>query len=486
VKAGWRAARWRRTEWRRTRWRRTRWRRTRWQAARWRSAGWRAGRWHAARWHAARWHAVLAGAAATFAAAAAVATSAPAAAEPATTLSYPAWASATGYDGLAFDACSAPSLAAMRAWRRSPYHAIGVYVGGQNRTCAQPALTRRWVGAVSLLGWRLIPIFKGRQPPCGGKAGDLKIFPAVAASEGTWAADNAWAQVMALGMIRGSAIYYDMEAYATGDAPCRDAVLRFLSAWTSELHRLGYVSGVYENLRLGAPDLAGVYDSPAYARPDALWIARYDQDRALTGWAGIGDGRWAVHQRAKQFSADLSEAHGGVTLNIDADHLDAPVATIAFRYRVTSGRPVAARSGPGRSYPAVRTYRAGVTVVCQAPGSSVGTTTVWDKLTDGSYVTDARVDTPSGTGYSAPATRCRYPYQVTAGHGANQRGGPSVSAPLTGQLPGGSLAWVVCQRTGTPVGGTRIWYQTSHRRWVAGNYAATPGPAGFGQPAPRC
>jgi Domain of unknown function (DUF1906) len=416
----------------------------------------------------------------------AVAAGGPAAAEPATAVSYPAWASATGYDGLAFDACTAPSLAAMRAWGGSPYHAIGVYIGGQNRTCAQPALTRHWVGAVSVLGWRLIPIFKGRQPPCGGKATDLKIFPAVAASEGTWAADNAWAQIMALGMIRGSAIYYDMEAYATGDAPCRDAVLSFLSAWTSELHRLGYVSGVYENLRLGARDLAGAYDSASYARPDALWIARYDQHRALTGWAGIAGGRWAVHQRAKQFSADFTETHGGVTLTIDADNLDAPVATTAFGYRVTGGRAAVARSGPGRSYPAVKAYPAGagVAVVCQAPGSGAGA--VWDKLTDGSYVTDVRVDTPSGTGYSAPVTRCRYPYQVTAGHGASQRGGPSVSAPLTGQLPGGSLAWVVCQRAGTRVGSTRIWYQTSHRHWVSGHYAATSGPAGGDTPAPRC
>jgi len=408
----------------------------------------------------------------------------PAAGEPATTVSYPAWASATGYDGLAFDACTAPPLAAMRAWRRSPYHAIGIYVGGQNRTCAQPALTRRWVGAVSVLGWRLIPIFKGRQPSCGGKATDLKIFPAVAESEGTWAADSASARVMALGMIRGSAIYYDMEAYATGDGPCRSAVLGFLSAWTSELHRLGYVSGVYENLRLGARDLVGVYDSASYARPDAVWIARYDGDQALAGWGGIPDGRWAVHQRAKQFSADFSETHGRVRLNIDADNLDAPVATTAFGYQVTSGRPVVARSGPGPSYRAVKTYPAGagLTVVCQAPGAGA----VWDKLTDGSYVTDARVDTPPDTGYSAPVTRCRYPYQVTAGDGASQRGGPSVSAPLTGQLPGGSLAWVVCQRAGTRVGGTRMWYQTSRRHWVSGSYAATPGPAGLGQPAPRC
>jgi hypothetical protein len=135
----------------------------------------------------------------------------------------------------------------------------------------------------------------------------------------------------------------------------------------------------------------------------------------------------------------------------------------------------------------VKTYPAGagVTVVCQAPGSGDGPT-VWDKLTNGSYVADARVGTPSGTGHSAPVTRCRYPYQVTAARGANQRDGPSVSAPLTGRLPGGSLAWVVCQRAGTRVGGTRIWYQISARHWVSGNYAAAPGPAGFRQPAPRC
>jgi hypothetical protein len=435
------------------------------------------------------WRAALAGAAAMAMAAGAVAGAGTAAAAPATTVSYPAWASATSYTGLAFDACTAPSIADMQAWTSSPYHAIGVYVGGQNRTCAQPELNSGWVGAVSVLGWRLIPIFKGRQPPCGGKPTDLKIVPAVAAAEGTWAAGSAANQALTLGLIEGSAIYYDMEAYTTGTASCTNAVLTFLSAWTSELHRRGYVAGVYENLNLGARDLAGVYNSASYARPDALWIARYDQDPALTGWAGIPGSMWAAHQRAKQFRADFSETHGGVTLSIDADNLDAPVATTAFGYQVTSGsNPATARSGPGGSYPAVATYPAGteVTVACQAPGSVFGATTVWDKLTDGSYVADARVGAPSGTGHGAPVTRCRYPYQVTAGRGANQRGGPSVSAPLTGRLPGGSLAWVVCQRAGTQVGRTRIWYQISPRHWVSGNYAAAPGTAGFGRPAPRC
>src|SRR6266571_6920719 len=295
----------------------------------------------------------------TVAVAAALTVAWPAMAEPATSVSYPAWASATMYTGQAFDACTAPPLATMQAWMASPFRAIGVYVGGQNRTCAQPELTPAWVRAVASLGWRLLPIYKGLQAPCGGKPADSKIIPSAAATEGISAADDASQQVKALGMFKGGAIYYDMENYTTTDSACRSAVLTFLSAWTRELHRLGYVSGVYENLNLGARDLANVYNSSAYARPDALWIARYDGNSSLTGWAGISDSMWAVHQRAKQYRANVSQTYGGVTINIDIDNVDAPVGTTAFGYTVTSADPLKARSGPGRSYPVVNEYPAG-------------------------------------------------------------------------------------------------------------------------------
>ena len=432
------------------------------------------------------WHTALAGTAALLVA---VAVAAPAVAGPATTVSYPAWASATGYTGLAFDTCATPSLATMQAWGTSPYRAIGVYVGGQNRTCAQPELTPGWVGAVSVLGWRLIPIFKGRQPPCGGKPTDLKIVPAVAAAEGTWAAGNASQQVLALGMTQGSAIYYDMEAYTPGDASCRTAVLTFLSAWTGQLHDLGYVAGVYENLNLGAQDLAGAYSSASYARPDALWIARYDQNPALTGWAGIPDSLWAAHQRAKQYSADFSGTYGGITMTIDADNLDAPVATTPFGYHVTSGsKPAAERTGPSQAYPAVKTYPPGaaVTVVCQTPGTTTGTTRVWDKLTDGNYITDFRVDTPSATGYSTPLIRCYYPYQVTPAAGANERAGPGPSYPLTGHLSGGALARAWCQQPGTTIGTTKVWDKLRDGSYVSDYYIATPSKTTYSKPIPRC
>ena len=91
----------------------------------------------------------------------------PAAAEPATTVVYPTSTSATRLTGYAFDACSAPPLATMQAWKAaSPYQGVGVYIGGVSRSCAQPNLTAAWVAAASLQGWRIIPIYVGHQAPC--------------------------------------------------------------------------------------------------------------------------------------------------------------------------------------------------------------------------------------------------------------------------------------------------------------------------------
>lgn len=430
--------------------------------------------------------AVLAVAAFTAPAWAVSATAGAATTGPATPVSYPAWASATMFTGQAFDTCTAPPLTTMQAWLASPFRAVGIYVGGQNRTCSQPELTSDWVRQVAGLGWRFIPIYKGLQAPCGGKPTDAKIDPSRAAAQGSQAADDASAQVKALGMFKGGAIYYDMEQYATGDTACRGTVLTFLSAWTKELHHLGYVSGVYENLNLGARDLAAVYNSSSYARPDALWIARYDLDPALTGWAGIPDNLWAVHQRAKQYHADFTATYGGVTLTIDADNVDAPVATVAFSYQATA--LVRARSGPGPSYPLVKIYNTGdsVGVVCQAPGAVVRSTAVWDKLNNGSYVTDSYISTPSKPGYSAPITRCLYPDQVLPANGANERSGPGVSYPITGMLPGGALAWLFCQKAGSPVGGTRVWDKIDSRHWVSDHWVDTPGKPGYSKPAPLC
>jgi uncharacterized protein YraI len=411
-------------------------------------------------------------------------------AEPSTPVAYPSGATATRYAGLAFDACTAPPLSTVQAWNASPYRALGVYVSGVNRTCAQPQLTASWVASVSKLKWRLIPIHKGLQPPCGARPTDAKIStsPATARSQGTAAAQQAVTAAKALGMLPGSALYNDIEHYSQTDSVCRTAVLTYVSAWTKELHRIGYVSGVYMNLNLGAKQLADVYTSTTYARPDALWIARYDGVDSLKGWAGIADSKWAVHQRAKQYRGSHDETYGGVTLNIDNDRLDAPVATVAHPYKVTSTTPLNARTGPSTSYPVSGTHAPGssVKVVCQAPGSKVGTTSVWDKLSNGSYVSDHYVSTPSGTGYSAPLPRCTYPYQVTAAGGLTERSGPGSGYTAVGTSPNGALAWVTCQRAGSTVGATKVWDRLDNGHYVSDHYVATPSSTSYSKPVPRC
>jgi hypothetical protein len=102
----------------------------------------------------------------------------------------------------------------------------------------------------------------------------------------------------------------------------------------------------------------------------SLWIARWDGSSSLTGWSGISNSQSAVHQRGKQYRGDHDETYGGVTLNIDNDRFDAPVATVSYAYQVMSSTSLNARTGPSTSYPVVKSYLPGATVrgVRQAPG----------------------------------------------------------------------------------------------------------------------
>jgi uncharacterized protein YraI len=411
----------------------------------------------------------------------------PAAAEPATTVNYSSSDSATRFNGYAFDACTAPSVSTMKAWTASPFDGVGVYVGGVNRSCAQPNLTPTWVSTVSAQGWRLIPIYVGHQAPCTGGVNKLTFTASSAAADGTADAADAVAKAKALGMLPGSAIYGDMENYSTADATCRTAVLTFVSAWTNELHRQGYLSGMYANLSLGATQLSDAYNSTTYARPDALWIARWDSNPALTGWAGIPDSQWSSHQRGKQYRGDHNETYGGVTINIDSDRFDAPVATVGYNYRTTSTTDLNGRAGPKTSTPIVKTYAPGSTVkvICQTPGSSVGSTAVWDKLSDGNYVADYYISTPSQTTYSAPVPRCTYPYQVTPST-LNERTGPGSSYSIARTLSSGALAWIYCQRSGSAVNSTTVWDRLQDTYYVSDYYVATPSKTSYSALIPRC
>jgi hypothetical protein len=417
-----------------------------------------------------------------------VSTITPAAADPASPVLYPTITSATRLTGYAFDACSAPPLTTMQIWRTaSPYQGVGTYIGGVSRSCAQPNLNATWVTAVSLLGWRIIPIYVGYQAPCIGRPNVMTFTDVTADTLGTDDAADAVLQAQALGILPGSAIYGDMEHYVPADPTCRAAVLTYVSAWTKELHRQGYLAGVYANLSSGAEHLSEAYVAPDYARPDVLWMARWDGIPSLTDWPGIPNVQWSNHQRGKQYRGDHEEAYGGVKLNLDSNRFDAPVATIGYAYQVTSGANLNGRRGPKTSSAIVQAYAPGATlgVVCQTAGTKIGTTSVWDKLTDGNYVSDYYMSTPSNTSYSPPLPRCSYPSQVTIPT-LNKRTGPGSRYAISGTLPGGALGWVSCQRAGSKVATTSVWDKLDDDTYVSDYYLATPSTTTYSPPLPRC
>ncbi|MFG1911510.1 glycoside hydrolase domain-containing protein [Kribbella sp. NPDC048928] len=410
----------------------------------------------------------------------------PAAAEPTTPLSYPAGATGTRFTGLAFDTCTAPSIAQLTAWKTSPYKAIGIYIGGVNRTCAQPQLTPSWVSSVTQMGYRLIPIYMGYQAPCTFRPNAVKMTVPSATTQGASQARDAVLSARALNLFGGGAIYADMEHYAITDSACRTTVLRYLSAWTRQLHALGYLSGVYAHQNSGAIDLAAAYNSSSYARPDALWIARWDGNSSLSGWPTVPNTLWAIGQRGKQYRGDHNETYGGVTLNIDSDRFDAPAATVWYTYTVRT--TIYSYSGPSTAYQIRSTIAAnsGIRIVCQTFGPKLGTTTVWNRLADGTYVTDYYVRTPNKTGYSAPIPGCSLPYQTTVNNLTRRHGPGTAYAAYAGLLPIGSLAWITCQRVGTKVGTTAVWDRLSDGTWVTDYYVATPSKTTYSPPNRRC
>ncbi|HEU4543656.1 MAG TPA: glycoside hydrolase domain-containing protein [Jiangellaceae bacterium] len=412
----------------------------------------------------------------------------PAAAAPETPVAYPAGSSATRVSGLGFDTCTAPSLSALRAWRASEYRTVNIYFGGRNRACSQPYLTSGWVRDAAAMGWRLLPTYVGDQPECMLGARTYRYTATTAASRGTSDAKDAITRAKALGLLRGSALYADIEHYDRSISSCRTAVRRYASAWTTTLHAAGYLAGVYVHQNSGLRDLSDTYNSTTYARPDAVWVARWDGSTSLTGWPTAPDAHWSTWQRVKQYRGDHRETWGGVTINIDSDSLRAPVGTVARRYKVTSSTSLNARTGPSTSHSVVRTYASGATlsVVCQASGQKVGTSSVWDRLSDGTWVSDYYVSTPSSTGFTSALPRCAYPGQVTAST-LNARTGPGTSYPTSGSpLPRGSLAYVVCQKSGSKVGTSSVWNLLPDRRWISDYYVSNRSNTSWSTPVPRC
>jgi uncharacterized protein YraI len=410
-------------------------------------------------------------------------------ADPATPVRYPAASSATRVEGRFFDTCTAPSLDALAAWRgTSPYTGVNIYFGGRNRGCAQPNLTPAWVHGAVAAGWSLIPTYFGDQPFCAFGSKPYRYTSSGAAAQGRADGMDAVAQARGLGLLPGSALFADVEHYDRTQASCTSAVRTYVSEWTRALHREGYLAGVYVHQDSGLRDLAGSYLSTSLARPDAVWMARWDGNPALRGWPTASDAKWAEWQRAKQYRGGHVETWGGVTLNIDSDAIKGPVATVARTYRVTSSTTLRVRREPTTTASVVGALPAGsdVEVICQARGQKIGTTRVWDRISTGGYVSDRYVSTRSTTGFTAGIPRCSYPGQSTRSTELVTRSGPGTTYSRKQPLQGGALAYVACQTSGSLVRRTRVWNQLVDGRWVSDSYISNRSNTTYSAPVPRC
>jgi peptidoglycan hydrolase-like protein with peptidoglycan-binding domain len=227
--------------------------------------------------------------------------------------------------GYAFDACSAPSQAQMDAWwESSPYAAVGVYIGGSNRLCAQPELDAAWVRKQRRTGWLVLPIQVGPQAACSGYPDRMSSDVTVAEQQGRAEAGKAVGNANALGIKKGSTLYYDLEDFDTGPDDCRRPALAFLSGWTKGLHAKGYRSGVYSSIRAAIEklDYAHQVSTGSYAMPDVIWFA-WENGRADTADGGYVDtDLWDDHARIHQYDLDARATFGGVTLDIDRNWVD--------------------------------------------------------------------------------------------------------------------------------------------------------------------
>ena len=241
-----------------------------------------------------------------------------------TSMAATTWPAQKTFTGRAFDTCAAPSLAAMKAWNTGFYGAAAVYIGGRNRGCSQPNLTASWVKSVSTVGYKLIPIYVGAQPPCQTGSNPEKLTASTAASLGAADAADAVAKASALGMKAGSPVYLDMEPYDTTNTSCNNAVLTYVRAFDKGLHAKTYRTGFYGFTSSSAKAIATATDKTDL--PGNLWYALWDKVNTTTTDWPWGSTQFTDHSRGHQYLVNSKESRGGYTITVDRDAWDAPVA----------------------------------------------------------------------------------------------------------------------------------------------------------------
>jgi peptidoglycan hydrolase-like protein with peptidoglycan-binding domain len=268
--------------------------------------------------------------------------------------------------GYGFDQCLAPTQSTMDRWlQSSPFLAVGIYISGDSRGCrSQPNLTPKWIRTQLRRGWRLLPITLGPQASCQPSfpryGDDRTIVPrpgkgsryAPARRQGKAEATKSVGAATDLGIAKGSTLWYDLEGFDLSNTRCRESALAFLSAWTTQVRALGFVSGVYSSAGSGIKmlDDARANGRTGVALPDYVWIARWD-GKADTSTSYVRDEGWRPHRRVKQYQGGHNETWGGVTINIDRNFLDVGRGMVADPETHCGGVRVSYKTYPALSAP---------------------------------------------------------------------------------------------------------------------------------------
>lgn len=215
-------------------------------------------------------------------------------------------------------------LSDMQAWwTYSPYYDYGLYLGGVNTKCLLPTGSST-VSSLASQGWGIMPLWVGLQAPCTTGFYTFSDDPTTAAADGKAEADSATgtiATASSLGLSK-AVIYYDLEQYnTTNDPNCGPSVTAFIGAWVNEMQKNGYSAGVYVNM-YGARDQVSEASPP----PNEAWVPKWDNRATIWGLGVLNDTLWSTDQRAHQFVAPHNETWGSVTIDVDSDIEDAPVA----------------------------------------------------------------------------------------------------------------------------------------------------------------
>ena len=192
--------------------------------------------------------------------------------------------------------------------------------------CPQANLSAQYLNDVNQQGWHLGFFWVGRQAPCSGYANQFSSDPGTAYQQRRDEAVGAYNDLVGVLGVANCAnqtpVTYDLEGFDGSMCDALAAAQSFVHGWVDQLH-------------VPTPQLAGIYGSTCasyldYYRPDPypdfIWGASFDGNPSISAMPCVTPGNWGSSQRIKQIVGTHNETWNGVTLSIDTDCANGPMA----------------------------------------------------------------------------------------------------------------------------------------------------------------